>query len=101
MDHLKYLGIKFIVVSLGTLSIFSMFDHVPVTNLVVMAALATAISYVVGDLLVLRRFGNLIATISDFFLMAATLWLLSTLFVGVGQQILLPSLFAAYLILFL
>lgn len=100
MNHLRYLGIKFIVISIAVLSIYGMFDHIPIPNLIIMSVIATAVSYIIGDLLILRRFGNLTATIADFVLMAATLWALSMMFVGLGQPILLPTLFSSYFILF-
>ncbi|MDY0407043.1 YndM family protein [Virgibacillus sp. 179-BFC.A HS] len=100
MNHLKYLGIKFIVIGIAILSIYGMFDHVPIPNLIIMSAIATGVSYIIGDALILRRYGNLAATIADFVLMAGTLWALSLMFVGPGQPILLPTLFSSYFILF-
>lgn len=100
MKHAKVLGIKFIVISIAVLSLFGIFDHAPFGNMLLMSIILTAVSYVVGDLFVLRRFGNLAASIADFALIFATLWLLSAALIGTNYQILLPSFFSAYFISF-
>lgn len=105
MGYAKVLGIKFVAISVTVLSIYGIFNYVSLGSLMLVSLLTTIISFLIGDLVILRRFGNLVASIVDFFLSFGTLWVLSTLFVGGGLPmatgavpILTTSLLAAFFI---
>src|SRR5699024_3405205 len=105
MGYAKVLGIKFVAISVTVLSIYGIFNHVSLGSLIMISLLTTIVSFLIGDLVILRKFGNLVASIVDFFLAFGTLWVLSTLFVGGGLPmatgavpILTTSLLAAFFI---
>ena len=66
MDHLKVIGIKFIVIAVVIYSLFGILYNATLMNLFWISLLITGISYLIGDLFILRKFGNIKATIADF-----------------------------------
>ncbi|MBB6454633.1 type III secretory pathway component EscS [Salirhabdus euzebyi] len=66
MKHSLPLGIKFLIIAIVFFSIFAAFDNATVWNVLVVSALFVVIGYFVGDLIILKRFGNLMATLADF-----------------------------------
>src|SRR5699024_8970124 len=85
MGYAKVLGIKFVAISITVLSIYGIFNHVTLSTLMLVSLLTTIISFLIGDLVILRKFGNLTASIVDFFLAFGTLWVLGTLLIGGGM----------------
>lgn len=98
MEHVKALGIKFIVISIVLFSILSSFYTATLGNILVISLLVTGVAYVVGDLFILPRLGNLIATIADLGLAFIAVWMLSELFFVADYGIVTASLFSALLI---
>ena len=96
MRHLKIISIKFIIITITVLSLFGIFDHAYFGNLVLIGLVTTLISYGLGDMFILRRFGNLIASISDFILTFFVYWILASIFIGQSQAIIVTSLAAAF-----
>src|SRR5699024_12103106 len=76
------LGIKFVAISVTVLSIYGIFNHVSLGSLIMISLLTTIVSFLIGDLVILRKFGNLVASIVDFFLAFGTLWVLSMMFIS-------------------
>jgi hypothetical protein len=96
MAHLKALGIKFIIITVIVLSLFSIFNYAVFNNLILISLATTIISYLLGDMLVLRNLGNVTATISDFGLSFLLYWMLGSFFFGMSGPIVLTSLAAAF-----
>jgi len=96
MLHLKTLGIKFIVTSIVVLSFFSIFNYAVFDNMILISSLTTIITYLIGDMLILRRFGNVAASIADFGLAFLLYWSMSSFFFGASPAITLTSLAAAF-----
>src|SRR5699024_12561517 len=103
MGYAKVLGIKFVAISVTVLSIYGIFNHVSLGSLIIISLLTTMVYFVIGDLVILRKFGNLVASIVDFFLAFGTLWLVSMMFIsralplGIGDvPILATSLLGAF-----
>ncbi|MFS0674026.1 YndM family protein [Ornithinibacillus sp. 179-J 7C1 HS] len=94
--NVKALGIKFIINLIVVYSIFGIFYNASLVNLFIISVLTTVIAYVVGDLFILRRFGNIVASIADFFLAFVTLAVLGGLIIQTDMPIVLASLFAAF-----
>ena len=95
MKHLKALGIKYIVISIVLLSILGIYYNASIAGILMISLLITGVAYGIGDLFILPRFGNLVATFADFGLAFASVWALSLLFIGQADRIVLASLFAA------
>jgi hypothetical protein len=82
--HVKALILKLIMVSLVFLIVLSGFNGYPAVDVVLLSLAVTAVSYVVGDLLILRNSNNLVATISDLALVMVLIWLMSIPLLGGG-----------------
>ncbi|WP_176448999.1 YndM family protein [Lentibacillus sp. CBA3610] len=98
MVHLKTLGIKAIAIGITVFSLFGIFYNANLTNLFWVSVLATGITYLIGDLFVLRRFGNVTASIADFPLSFLSIWLLCGIFIEASIPIITTSLMAAFFI---
>lgn len=96
MSHLKALGIKFIIITVIVMSLFSIFNFAVFDNLILISLITTVVTYLLGDMLLLRHLGNVIATISDFALSFFLYWMLGSLFFGMTGTIALTSLAAAF-----
>src|SRR5690625_2920396 len=69
MNHIKALGIKWIIVAIVSFSLFGIFQYVSLGQLLLMSVIITLTSYLLGDLLILPRIGNVFATLADFALL--------------------------------
>lgn len=102
LEHVKALIIKFIMVTAILWVILGLFYGVDFGEIATISVILTPIAYVVGDLLILRYFNNMIATIADFGLSFLTIWfvglavinepisivgasLISALAIGIGE----------------
>src|SRR5699024_7027455 len=74
------------------------FDHVSLGSLLAISLLTTVFSYLLGDMFVLRKFGNVAASLLDFVLAFASLWILGNIFVVSGFPVLMTSLLSAFFI---
>lgn len=98
MIHLKALGIKAIAIGITVFSLFGIFYDASLTNLFWVSLLTTGLSFLIGDVFILRRFGNLTASIVDFPLAFVTLWILCGMFIEASFPIISVSLIAAFFI---
>src|SRR5690625_4049603 len=96
MEHVKILGIKFIAISITVLSFFGIFNQTNLGDLILISVLTTIFSYLLGDMVILRKFGNAIASIADFGLSFVSYWVLASLFIEGSGPILVTSLIAAF-----
>lgn len=80
MNHLKALGIKFLIQTTVILSFLSIFDGASLTNLLSFSLITTIFSYVIGDLFILPKFGHVLASIADFGLISFVVWILADMF---------------------
>ncbi|MEC5425960.1 YndM family protein [Virgibacillus sp. C22-A2] len=98
MGHLKVLGIKFLVISFTIFAILGIFTFFTSTDLLLISFLVTGLAYLIGDLFILRKFGNMTATIADFPLAFLSLWIAGGLFGGGDYPVITTSLLAAFFI---
>ncbi|WP_138418469.1 YndM family protein [Aquibacillus sediminis] len=98
MNHFKTIGIKFLIIGTIVFSMFGIFGGASLTDMFIISLLVTAVAYVVGDLFILPRFGNLFATIADFGLAFLSLWILGLLFFAPEFGIVPTALFTAFFI---
>lgn len=98
MDHVKALAIKFAITAIVLYSILGIFYTATMGEIFLITVLVTGVAYVIGDLFILPRFGNLTATIADFGLCFLAVWMLSSFFFGAGTSIFAASAFAALFI---
>lgn len=97
-QHAKAIGIKFIIVSIVIFSHFGIFYNVSLGKLFIMSGIVTGLAYVLGDLLMYPRFGNILATLFDFALSFGSVWVLTYALIGMSMPLTFMSLVAAFLI---
>src|SRR5699024_7681157 len=94
MVYLKTLSIKALAIGITVFSLFGIFYNADVMNLFWISLLTTGLAFLIGDLFVLRRFGNVTASIADFPLAFLSIWLLGSLFIEASIPIATTSLLA-------
>lgn len=100
MKHAKALGIKFVFTSVILLVLFLVYVNTNMWEVLLISLLVTAISYLLGDLFILPKFGHVIAAISDFILGFASIWLLGAIFLSNVDGLILTSAVAALVLTF-
>lgn len=98
MRHITALVIKFLITATVVFSLLSIFDVASILEMFLVSLFVTGGAYIIGDLLLLPRFGNAIATIADFGLATVGIWLLSLVFIGAEFPVFTVSLIAAFFI---
>lgn len=98
MDHLKVIGLKFATIYMTVLALFGMFDETSLFDVFMISIITTIVSYLIGDLLVLRFAGNIKATIADFGLGFVLLIVSAYVFVGYTIPLITVSLLGAFFI---
>ena len=77
MKHIVALLIKYTAISAVLLMVLGIFQDVSIPRILLISLLITGIAYLIGDLFVLPRYGNMIATIADFGLSFLGIWVLT------------------------
>jgi Protein of unknown function (DUF2512) len=95
MKHFWALLIKFATIGTVLFSFLSIFNTASLPVILFISVITTAISYFVGDLYILPKFGNFIATIADFGLSFVLIWLLSALMINSTGSMLMTTLIIA------
>jgi hypothetical protein len=98
MKHIKALAIKFLITTIILFSLLAIFESATLGEILLISVLVTGIAYVLGDLFLLPRFNNVVATIADFILAFAMIWVLSTMLIYPTTPIGIVSGFAAFFI---
>ena len=99
MDFLNGLFYKFIMIT-AVLWIFLGYFGFTIGNIIITSIVFMAVSYVVSDLFILPRFGNGAATVADFGLAWAMIWLLGSYLFGPLPGLGTASLITASIIAF-
>lgn len=77
MNHVAAFLIKLASSFILLIFILGFLYDMPVANVLIITLILGILSYIVGDLLILPRTSNTIATLSDFGLAMAVIWILS------------------------
>lgn len=77
MKHLVALFVKLVMVFLVLYVILGLFLGLSFGNVLTLSLLLTVTAYLIGDLVVLPLWGNLIATVADFGLALVGIWFIS------------------------
>jgi hypothetical protein len=78
--HVTALLIKFVMVAIISIVLLPIFSQITATQAFVIALVLTLVAYVVGDLWILHRYGNFVATLGDV--------VMAALVIGIADQIL-------------
>ncbi|MFE5131819.1 YndM family protein, partial [Bacillus mobilis] len=95
MKHIVALLIKYTAITAVLLIILSIFKGISIPRVLLISLFLTGAAYLIGDLFILPKYGNMIATIADF-----GIWLLTSLFTNLDatRNIGLSSFIAALII---
>lgn len=95
MKHIAALCIKLFSVSFISLIVLSGFFNYPFLPTIGLAVVITVVSYLLGDLGILRFSNNIVATLADLGLTAVLIWLVGPFFYGIGVTFFVSILTAA------
>lgn len=91
MKHIVAIVLKFIVVLVLLEILLSLLTDLTITQILVISAAVTLISYASGDMLILPYSNNAVATLCDAILIFLTVWLFNYVpyysFIGVGDAV--------------
>ncbi|BAR83676.1 hypothetical protein CBR59_16375 [Bacillus thuringiensis] len=80
MKHIVALLIKYTAVTAVLLVILGIFQGISIPRVLLISLFMTGAAYLIGDLFILPKYGNMIATMADFGLSFFGTWLLTSLF---------------------
>lgn len=86
--------VKFLMTLVAAVITFQFIDGNPWLAVFIIALAGTAINYMVGDLMVLPRWGNITAAIGDGLMAAVTAYIISLLWPGVAVSFTSLAIFA-------
>ncbi|MHC2836847.1 YndM family protein [Bacillus sp. F9_6S_D1_P_5] len=80
MKHVVALLIKYTAITAVLLIVLSIFQGISIPRVLLISLFLTGAAYLIGDLFILPKYGNMIATMADFGLSFFGIWLLTSLF---------------------
>lgn len=98
MRHVMVLFIKFVTSVIVFAISLDLFFNATAVDIISFSLILTAVSYLIGELVVLPQLGNRSATIVDFILTYMTVWIFGNIFLDSYIQIGWGSILAATLI---
>ncbi|WP_142327678.1 MULTISPECIES: YndM family protein [Bacillus] len=100
MKHIVALLIKYTAITAVLLIMLSIFQSISMPRVLLISLFLTGAAYLIGDLFILPKYGNMIATMADFGLSFFGTWLLTSLFTNLDatRNIGLSSFIAALII---
>ncbi|WLD94648.1 YndM family protein [Alkalihalobacillus sp. AL-G] len=94
MKHLRALLIKFIMVTAVLYIVLGLVYGVTFGDILGISLFVTVAAYLIGDLFILPRYGNAVATLADFGLAYLGIWLVGGAFIEVDFPLGLASFYA-------
>lgn len=100
MKHIVALLIKYTAITAVLLIVLGIFQDISIPRVLLISLFLTGVAYLIGDLFILPKYGNMIATMADFGLSFFGIWLLTSLFTNLDatRNIGLSSFLAALII---
>src|SRR5689334_3868703 len=85
MKHIVALLIKYTAITAVLLIILGIFQGISIPRVLLISLFLTGAAYLIGDLFILPKYGNMIATIADVGLSFFGVWLLAYLFTNLDS----------------
>ncbi|MEK4867933.1 YndM family protein [Bacillus sp. FSL E2-8895] len=100
MKHIVALLIKYTAISAVLLMIIGIFQGISIPRILFISLLITGVAYLIGDLFILPKYGNMVATIADLGLSFVGIWALTYFLTNINltRNIGASAFFAALLI---
>jgi len=98
MKHVRALIIKFLMVTLMLFIVLGLFYGVDFGEILTISLILTVGAYLIGDLFILPRFGNVAATVADFGLAFLGIWIIGDAIIDENIPLTTAALFSSVLI---
>jgi hypothetical protein len=98
MKHVKALIIKFLMITIMLFLVLGLFYGVDFGDIITISIVLTVGAYIIGDLFILPRFRNVIATLADFGLAFIGVWVLGDILIEENIPLTTAALLSAVLI---
>jgi len=98
MKHIKAIFIKFVFVIASLIVVLGFIYRVSFDDIFMIGLLLTVALYVIGDLVILSRFGNLLATLADFAFAFLGVWFFGNMWIEENISLVTASFLSACLI---
>ncbi|MEI3613227.1 YndM family protein [Pseudogracilibacillus sp. SO30301A] len=98
MDYVKALVIKFVMCLAVLWLVLGVFYNVSFGHILTLSIILTPVSFILGDLFILRRFENWGATIADFLMVFAIVWFYGAYFINVTFPVITAAALSALII---
>ncbi|KWU61050.1 hypothetical protein AWW70_16810 [Bacillus mycoides] len=100
MKHIVALLIKYTAISAVLLMILGIFQGISIPRILFVSLVITGGSYLIGDLFILPKYGNMVATIADLGLSFVGIWALANLIADINltRNLEASAFFSAFLI---
>ncbi|TKI39581.1 YndM family protein [Bacillus mycoides] len=100
MKHIVALLIKYTAISAVLLMILGIFQGISIPRILFISLLITGVAYLIGDLFILPKYGNMVATITDLGMSFVGIWALTYFLTNINltRNIGASAFFAALLI---
>ncbi|MYL34755.1 DUF2512 family protein [Pontibacillus yanchengensis] len=95
LKHLKALGLKWVILITALYPIYGAITNASLGNIFLISIVLLGITYVVGDLFILRRYGLIVTSIVDFVIPFGILYLFGQMINGIPTQTVLPAIAAS------
>ena len=98
MDYVKALVIKFVMCLAVLWLVLGVFYNVRFGHILTLSIILTPVTFILGDLFILRRFENWGATIADFLMVFAVVWFYGAYFINVTFPVITAAALSALII---
>lgn len=98
MDYVKALVIKFVMCLAVLWLVLGVFYNVGFGHILTLSIILTPVTFILGDLFILRRFENWGATIADFLMVFAVVWFYGAYFINVTFPVITAAALSALII---
>lgn len=95
LEHIKALGIKWVILIAAVFPIYGVIAGASLVNVFLITFVLLGVTYVIGDLFILKRFGLIITSIADLALTFSILYLFGNVINGITTQTILPAIAGA------
>lgn len=94
LKHIKALGIKWVILITAVFPIYGIITNATLLNIFLITFVLLGITYVVGDLFILRRYGILVTSIVDLVLSFGLLYIFGNVINGIPTETIIPAITA-------
>ncbi len=91
LKHIKALGIKWVILIVAIFPIYGIITYASLLNIMLISVVLLGVTYIVGDLFILKRFGLIVTSIADLVLSFGILYTFGYVINGIPTQTFTPA----------